>query len=195
MPAPHLLVPLLAVLFLLLPARPVQAGYLFAVSGNTGQVLQYDGTTGLPVGTGVFVGSGASYGLAFGPNGNLYVGNTTLGEILEFNGTTGAPVGTGVFVPPGSAGTPYGLTFGPNGNLFVSSRFTGPGHLGQVLEFNGTTGAPVGTGVFVQAGMLVFRTFWAWHSAPTATSLLATTSAARCWSSTARRGRRLAPVY
>src|SRR5262249_7026558 len=124
-----------------------------------GQVLEYDGRTGAPVGSGVFVPAGSAglinpIGLTFGPNGNLFVGSagsaSFTGRVLEFDGTTGAPVGSGVFVPAGSAGlnAPVGLTFGPDGNLFVVDA----GGTGQVLEFDGLTGAPVGTGVFVPFG-------------------------------------------
>ncbi len=142
-------------MFLVLPVPNAHAGLLVS-STLTAQVLEYDSLTGAPVGTGVFVPSGSAgmngpYGLVFGPNGNLFVGNPGLG-ILEFNGTTGAPVGGGVFVAAGSAGLnePYGMAFGADGNLYVSSRFSGASGLGQVLEYNGTTGAPVGSGIFVQ---------------------------------------------
>jgi glucose/arabinose dehydrogenase len=143
---------LLALSLLALTASKAQAGFLFVGSQITAQVLWYDDTTGAPVGSGVFVptgsaGLGGPGGLAFGPNGNLFVASPGQG-VLEFNGTTGAPVGSGVFVP--GLNNPFDLAFGPNGNLFVSSRFSGPNQLGQILEFNGTTGAPVGTGIFVQ---------------------------------------------
>ena len=130
----------------------------FVSSINTAQVLEYNGVTGafedvfVPSGSG---GLNGPYELVFGPNGNLFVGDPGRG-VLEYNGKTGAFVTS--FVPAGSAGLnyPYGLAFGPNGNLFVSSRFsynTGNGLLGQVLEFNGATGAPLGTGIFVQGSV------------------------------------------
>jgi WD40 repeat protein len=136
---------LLCLAVLVMPGPAARAGLLFVNSGNTGQILAYDAGTGAS--QGVFVASGGANDLTFGPNGNLFVGN---GGVQEYNGTTGAFIAN--FVPYGSAGltTPYGLVFGPNGNLFVSSRFSGPGQLGQILEFNGTTGAPVGSGIFVQ---------------------------------------------
>ena len=72
-------------------------------------------------------------GLAFGPDGNLYVASASTSQVLEYNGSTGA-------YPPGlsSAGSgglshPRGLTFGPDGSLYVSScasnsilRYQGP---------------------------------------------------------------------
>src|SRR5262249_18724759 len=55
----------------------------------------------------------------------------------------------GVFVSANSAGLnePEDLVFGPDGNLYVASSNTF-----QVLRYDGTTGAPVGSGVFVPAG-------------------------------------------
>ncbi len=69
-------------------------------------MLEFNGTTGAPVGTGVLIPPGSAgltspIGLAFGPNGNLYVSSPDTGQVLEFNGTTGAPIGTGVFIAAG----------------------------------------------------------------------------------------------
>jgi glucose/arabinose dehydrogenase len=136
-------------------------GNLFVSDSGSSQVLEYDGTTGAPVGTGVFVpnnsaGLSIPLGLTFGPNGNLFVSSEGTLQVLEYNGTTGAPVGSGVFVSHNSAGlrNPYGLTFGPNGNLFVADSAAPAGGLPgyQVLEYDGTTGAPVGSGVLVSQG-------------------------------------------
>jgi WD40 repeat protein len=125
----------------LLLAAPgaARAGNLF-VSGNSSfpaAVLEYNGTTGASLGT-FASGNGLSspQGLAFGPNGNLFVSSSD--GVLEFNGTTGAFITTFVtstISTPVLSG-PLDLVFGPNGDLFVSSSSTN-----AVLEYNGTTGA------------------------------------------------------
>jgi sugar lactone lactonase YvrE len=84
-------------------------------------------TTSLPNGTN---------GMAFGPDGNLYVVNTGHQTVLRFNPASGALIGT--FVPSGSGlSFPEGMTFGPDNNLYVADWDTG------VRQFNGTTGAPM----------------------------------------------------
>jgi len=105
--------------------------------------------TGTPIGFFVTGGSGGlAYprGLAFGPNGNLFVTNGLTGEILQFAATTGAFVN--VFVDAGGNGggamDPYGITF-HGGLLYVASYFTD-----EVKRFNATTGAFVST--FVTSG-------------------------------------------
>jgi hypothetical protein len=73
-------------------------------------------------------------GVAFGPDGNLYVADVTHGAVLRFNPVSGSLIGT--FVSAGSGlVTPEGMTFGPDGNLYVADITAG------VLQFNGTTGA------------------------------------------------------
>src|SRR5437763_1298214 len=101
--------PALLAAALLLGAAPVARADLFVGSNNNDQVLRYSGTTGAPVGSGVFVspgsaGLGVPEGLTFGPDGNLYVASLGTNQVLRYSGTTGAPVGTGVFVSAGSAG-------------------------------------------------------------------------------------------
>ncbi|MBL9123926.1 MAG: SMP-30/gluconolactonase/LRE family protein, partial [Planctomycetaceae bacterium] len=74
-------------------------------------------------------------GIAFGPDGNLYVASRFTDSILRYDGHTGALLDT--FVPPrsGELNNPFFLTFGPDGQLYVSS--TG-NH--AVLRFDGRTG-------------------------------------------------------
>lgn len=102
------------------------------------------GQTFIAPGTG---GLSGPLGLAFGPNGNLFVVNSGTGSILEFNAATGAFVGT--FIPAGAGGmvNPDELAFAPDGNLYVTSNSTSPGGqpVGSILKFNATTGDFVGT--------------------------------------------------
>ena len=76
-------------------------------------------------------------GMAIGPDGNLYVVNSSKQTVLRFNPVNGAFIGT--FVTAGSGlSLPQGITFGPDDNLYVADYITG------VRQFNGTTGAPMG---------------------------------------------------
>lgn len=75
-------------------------------------------------------------GLAFGPDGDLFVSSRITGQVLRYDGTTGAPVG--VFATPSGNG-PEGLTFGPDGDLYVANSTTK-----NVLRFDGDTGAALG---------------------------------------------------
>ncbi len=110
--------------------------------------MRYNGTTGAFIDAFVTAASGGldlPRGLAFGPDGNLYVSSGDTNEVLRYNGATGLFIG--VFVAAGSGGlaSPGGLAFGPDNNLYVSSALTD-----QVLRYNGTTGAFID--VFVAAG-------------------------------------------
>jgi sugar lactone lactonase YvrE len=165
-------------------------GDLYVAAAREGVIYRYDGTTGLPVpapgqtgATFVPAGSGgldapyrldAPAGIAFGPDGNLYVasanwftsnngpfydGDFPAGAVLRFNGTTGLPVPapgqTGAtFVPGGSGGlaNPNGLLFGPNGDLYVASSvlsgtngtFIAEPGTSQVLRYHGPNSANAG---------------------------------------------------
>ena len=111
--------------------------------GNPNAVLEYNGTTGAFITT-FASGNGLiePTGLAFGPDGNLYVNSAKSNQVLEFNGTTGAFIkvfASGVMIPSG-------LAFG-NGNLYVAN---GGGGGGEPLSstfyiLNGTTGALINT--------------------------------------------------
>jgi DNA-binding beta-propeller fold protein YncE len=70
-----------------------------------------------------------STGLAFGPDGNLYVVADDE-NILHFDGTTGACLG--VYASGADFDYAAGLAFGSDGNLYVGNRNT---H--QVLRFEG----------------------------------------------------------
>jgi subtilisin-like proprotein convertase family protein len=126
---------------------------LFVSSFNNNTVVEYDATTGSFVTIFVSAKSGGLVGptgLAFGPNGDLFVLSTKdpstgmpSNEVLEYDGTTGAFVK--IFVAAGSAGLsdPEDMVF-KGGVLYITSH-----NSNQVLKYDATTGAPIGTGVFV----------------------------------------------
>lgn len=68
-------------------------------------------------------------GLAFGPDGNLYV--TDRSGIARYNGRTGALIDA--FVVQGSGGLvgPVGITFGPDKNFYVADS-----EVGQILHYD-----------------------------------------------------------
>jgi len=68
----------------------------------------------------------------------LLVGNTAGNNVVLYDDTTGNFLGE--FIAPNSGGLtrPDDLVFGPDGNLYISS---GNGSTGQILRYNGRTGA------------------------------------------------------
>jgi streptogramin lyase len=112
-------------------------GNLFVGSGSSGHapdssiaVLEYNGTTGAFVKTFVPAFSGgliSPYGLAFGPDGDLFVTNPLTGSVLEYNGTTGAFVKS---IDTGLLSLPEDVTFGPSVPEPSSLLLTGSGLLG-----------------------------------------------------------------
>ncbi len=124
-------------------------------TGGGGNVLRYNGTTGAFVD--VFADAKASSGLdlingiAFGPDGNLYVSSTdrsiftNADRVLRYNGTTGAFIDT--FVAPGELDDLGALTFGPDGDLYmIDARFS------HVQRYSGVDGTF--KGVFTSGGNL-----------------------------------------
>jgi hypothetical protein len=109
---------------------PVQAVYgpdgnLYVTSIGNGQILRYNGQTGAFMDafvSGIAHDSSGGFdvgplGLAFGPDGNLYVTNDFTDEVQVYNGTTGALAFT---FGSSHLSSPTGLVF-YGGNLFVSS--------------------------------------------------------------------------
>jgi len=130
-------------------------GNLYVASTNGNDVLRYNGATGAPMPasgqTGAIfvpVSSGSleqPAGLAFGPDGNLYVSSSGNDDVLRYNPLTGAFVNPFLAGGPGGLHLPGELLFRPDGNLYVLSSGTG-----SILRFNATSGAFVDT--FVAAG-------------------------------------------
>jgi uncharacterized protein (TIGR03118 family) len=120
---------------------------LLVGSRATNSILRFNQVTGALIGPFITAGSGGLNGpggVAFGPDGKVYVSSDMNDRILRYDGTTGAFLDT--FVPDGSGGLskPSGLVFGPDGNLYVNSH--GPASVpnsSSVMRFDGTTGAPL----------------------------------------------------
>src|SRR5581483_6055304 len=145
-------------------------GNLYVAGRYSDNVLRFNMTTGV---IDEFISNSAGIycpqGMAFDSAGDLLVSNCATGssdpsplanEVLRFQGPNGASPGAAlpapgqsgaVFVPSGSGGLSMakGLAFGPDGNLYVASNATN-----TVDEFNGTTGASLGTFVSTSSGTL-----------------------------------------
>lgn len=128
-------------------------GYLYVSNWVSGYVSRFDENTGLADST--FNNNQkndthltSAGGIAFDSAGFLYVAESDNGQtgenaILRFNASTGNYIDT--FVSSGSGGLnrPYSMVFGPDGDLYVSSTNSGTSSnpRGEVLRYNGTTGA------------------------------------------------------
>lgn len=131
-------------------------------NGSDHTVERFDGQTGAAEGSFVIPGAGGidvPSGMAFGPDGNLYVASSDTGQILRFDGQTGAIIGNGIFVDNifiGNTGPemlvePRFITFGLDGNLYVADTgFTRD----RILKFDGVDGTFLGEFVsFNEGGM------------------------------------------
>jgi DNA-binding beta-propeller fold protein YncE len=119
-------------------------------SGGTNSVLRYDGQTGAYLE--IFISSGSGglsmpTGLAFGPDGHVYVASFGSSKILRYDGHTGAFLD--VFVPTGTGGLarPQTPVFGPDGYLYVAGN-------GRILRFHATTGKLIDIFVDPESGGL-----------------------------------------
>jgi streptogramin lyase len=144
-------------------------GNLYVVAsfgaGGAETVLRYDGTTGAPLPapgqTEAVFASGFAQdvgpGLAFGPDGDLYVSGNANNGVVRFDGATGQF--TDIFVSSGSGGLdgPTTPIFGPDNNLYVNSQ-----NNNSVLRYDGRTGAfidafvPSGSGGLNEGVFLIF---------------------------------------
>ena len=127
--------------------------------GAQNRVLKFDGTDGTFLGEFVAAGSGGLegvYSLAFGPDGDLYVGQFTaagMGQILQFDGQSGAFVAvvanhpdeqmkglafdeagslyTSIAEPPGSI-----LRFAPNSSAAFTVSLSSPSAVPVTVDFS-----------------------------------------------------------
>jgi streptogramin lyase len=120
-------------------------GSLYVSTQPTGvptsaSVKRYDAATGAYLGDFVAAGSGGlneATGVAFGPDGHLYVGSLQSREIKQYNGQTGAFMNN--FVPSTPGVTPRQITF-RDGHLHVAV-----GDTPSVNRYNAVTGSLVDT--------------------------------------------------
>jgi len=140
----------LLALSLLSPLRVDAASVNLFVSGTftypDTSVKGFDGVTGDPFPPdGTFAsGGGMSFprGLAFGPDGNLYVASEGTDNILRYDGTTGAYLSEFVAAGAGGFSSPKGLAFAPDGRLYVAGYDTSSA-LAEVFRFDAVSGAVV----------------------------------------------------
>jgi hypothetical protein len=143
------------------PDKNLYVSTVGGVPASGAEILRFDGRTGAPLGVFVPAGSGGFKGpasIAFGPDGNLYVGGDEIAGILRFNGLTGAFMDAFVAADSFANGTnPRGLAFGSDGSLYalaapVPQPGGAPGYIqpDRILRYNGATGASMGE--FVSPG-------------------------------------------
>jgi DNA-binding beta-propeller fold protein YncE len=111
---------------------------LLVSSFNNGRVFRFNEHTGVLVDTFVSNTNGLlnlPHGLAFGPDGNLYVASAGNDSILKYDGTNGGYLGPFVLLGMGGLDYPVWLEF-RGGSLFVSSQLND-----SVLRYNATNGA------------------------------------------------------
>lgn len=114
-----------------------QTGDLLVSSRFSNNILRYDRLTGAF--KGVFAsGNGLANpnGIAYGPDGNLYVGLGDTGRIMKFHGQTGAYISDFVNTAEAGFSGSRAIAFGPDGHLYVAGA-----SINSVLRFDGATGA------------------------------------------------------
>lgn len=107
---------------------------LLVADSLTDSVRRYDPATGAFLGT--FASGGgldAPFGLAYGPDGNLYVSSFVTNKILKYSRATGTFLGEFA-----SVSRPYDLALGSDGDLYVQSD------VGGISRFDGSSGAALG---------------------------------------------------
>jgi DNA-binding beta-propeller fold protein YncE len=111
---------------------------LLLSSFERGSVLKFDPATGTYDGPLVSPGPGYASGLAFGPDGDLFVARFGANVIDRFDEQTGAFKGT--FAAGNGLFRPTHLAFAPDGRLYVANERSP-----VISMFDAATGAPLGT--------------------------------------------------
>jgi glucose/arabinose dehydrogenase len=124
--------------------------------------MRYETNTSTYLGEFVDSGSGGleePFGLAFGPDGHLYVSGVNNSAVLRYNGLTGAYIDE--FVPKGSGGLDVAtdIVFGPDGLLYVADNSQTTGK--KVLRYDGLTGQFVDSlpNIHARFNQVVYLTF------------------------------------
>jgi hypothetical protein len=156
------ILPVLVATLCLAPALPVRADLVYFVSKTTGGLYTFDTSGGgiIPLtGTSAFPNATA---LAMGPDGNLYIGDSTGGGSIRRYTLASGSVSTVVTL---TGVSPTALAFTPGGAMLVGrnpeSQFAGY-PAGQVLEVVGWNGGTPtvqnytsGSGLNYQTGLTV----------------------------------------
>jgi DNA-binding beta-propeller fold protein YncE len=95
---------------------------VFKIDGETGDILASFSSPALR----------SAAGIAFGPDGFLYVAGAFTDDVVRFDPRDGS---SRAFTHGASVKFPHGVAFGPDGNLYVTSGLTG-----QVLRYSSATG-------------------------------------------------------
>ena len=141
---------LLSVLILGVGKVRAQTSDLFVCCHTSGNIAKISGTDQsvcvfVPAGT---LGLEHPDGIAFGPDGNLYVSSPTINSVLCFNGQTGAPIRIFASNVGGGGGWTGDLAWGPDGDLYV--LHVGDSGVGSLERYapDGTLKEPLISGVF-----------------------------------------------
>lgn len=95
-------------------------GMLHVVAENQNAIVRYRADTLEFVDYFVsLTGNPGITGVAFGPDGDMYLGGYNSDSVFRFNGNTGAPKGEVVRRSDGANGPDNGLVFGPDGLLYI----------------------------------------------------------------------------
>ena len=126
------------------------AAELFVSNFSGNRVSRFSETNGAVIGTGTFITNGSGglslpHGIAFGPDGNVYVASAGNDAVLRYNGTNGAFLNAFVPSTNGVIDYPVWLEFRPDGFLYVSSQLNN-----SVARFQATNGTFAG--LFVTNG-------------------------------------------